>query len=94
MQEQAKANQTEPDFTFFLSTLAMKALISMGEAPNPTTKAKEVNLDEARYMINLIKLIQEKTKGNLNEQEEGSFKRLLDHIEPKLTKLEQPASEN
>ncbi len=94
MQERIEAKTTEPDFTFFISTLAMKALIAMGEAPNPTTNIKQVNLDEARYMISLIKLIQKKTKGNLNEQEEGGFERLLDHIEPKLANLEQSISQN
>tara|TARA_B110000438_G_C15756822_1_gene625482 strand:+ start:250 stop:447 length:198 start_codon:yes stop_codon:yes gene_type:complete len=42
----------------------------MGEMKNPLTGEVDTNLDQATYYINLLKMVQIKTKGNLSEYED------------------------
>ena len=57
------------DFTFFITSLSMQALISLGEIPNPVDNKKEQNLDHARYAIDTLDMIKKKTKNNLSPEE-------------------------
>lgn len=67
---------TNPPLEATFSTLAMSiassAIMSLGLAPNPATEKTEKNLDMARFNIDLLKLLKDKTKGNL-ENEESQF---------------------
>jgi len=45
-------------------------MIAMGKLENPLTKKNEVNLEQARFLIDTLGVIQEKTKNNLNAEEE------------------------
>ncbi|HEY3320976.1 MAG TPA: DUF1844 domain-containing protein [Planctomycetota bacterium] len=57
-------------FLNFLAGLAQQALMQMGEMENPFTQQTEVDLQGARYTIELLNVIMAKTKGNLSEDEE------------------------
>ncbi|MFC1753476.1 DUF1844 domain-containing protein, partial [Thermoproteota archaeon] len=39
------------------------------ETPNPMTNKNEENLDQAKYLIDTLTMIQEKTKNNLTKEE-------------------------
>jgi len=56
-------------FDLFLSGLATETLIALGEVPNPATRRQGVNLPQARYLIDLLGILEEKTKGNLTVEE-------------------------
>ena len=56
-------------FDVFLSGLAMEALIALGDMAHPTTRKQAVNLPHAKYLIDLLGLLEEKTKGNLSADE-------------------------
>ena len=63
-------NQLPPvDFSFFLSTLSMQAMVDLGEVENPLTKKKEKNLPQAKYIIDTLAMLEDKTKGNLTDKE-------------------------
>jgi hypothetical protein len=47
----------------------MQAMIAMGGLENPITKKKEKNYGQARFLIDTLGIIQEKTKGNLTDEE-------------------------
>jgi hypothetical protein len=53
------------------------ALIFLGHAPHPQSGKQEFDLDHARYFIDQLEMIEVKTKGNLDKQEEGLLKRSL-----------------
>jgi len=53
------------------------ALIFLGHAPHPQTGQKQIDLDNARYFIDQLEMIEVKTKGNLDKQEEGLLKQSL-----------------
>lgn len=61
----------------FIQGLAMEALIGLGDMPHPTTRKQAVNLPHAKYLIDLLGVLEEKTKGNLSVDEERLFKDLL-----------------
>lgn len=65
-----------PDFSFFVTTLALQASISLGVAPNPQTDKPDLNLPQAKFLIDTLGILQEKTKGNLTPDEI----KLLDNI--------------
>jgi hypothetical protein len=69
----------DPAITFsgFILSLATTAAVHFGDIPNPNTGEKgEPNLAAAAQMIELIAMLQERTKGNLLEPEE----RLVDDL--------------
>jgi len=59
----------EADFTFFVTTLALQATIFLGSIENPATNKKEEDLPQAKFLIDTLGMLQEKTKGNLKEEE-------------------------
>jgi hypothetical protein len=61
------------DFSTFVLSIIGTAYVHLGDAPNPEGQS-ERNLSLARQDIDLLGLLQEKTKGNLTGDEE----RLLD----------------
>ncbi|HEX3718506.1 MAG TPA: DUF1844 domain-containing protein [Verrucomicrobiae bacterium] len=56
---------------------ANMAMIFLGQAPNPQTGKVVQELDNARYFIDLLEMLEVKTKGNLNKQEEVVLKQSL-----------------
>ena len=57
------------EFSLFLSSLSMQAMMALGEVPHPATNAPQEDLEQARYLIDTLGLLQEKTKGNLTKEE-------------------------
>ena len=68
---------SKPSFAQFLSGLATQVLMSLGELENPLTRRREVDPVQAQQTIDLLELLQEKTKGNLTPQEENFFANVL-----------------
>jgi hypothetical protein len=65
------------DFATFVLSLSHSALMHLGEAPHPETNAVEKNLALARQTIDLIAMLEEKTKGNLTGDEERLLGQIL-----------------
>ncbi|MDD3844995.1 MAG: DUF1844 domain-containing protein [Syntrophorhabdaceae bacterium] len=67
-----------PDLNFstFLLSLSTSAMVCLGELPDPISSEKNVNLSLAKQTITIIEILKEKTKGNLNAEED----RLIDGI--------------
>ena len=57
------------DFTTLVSSIATQALFSMGAMPDPQTGQRYTNLDIARHHIDSLSVVEEKTKGNLSDEE-------------------------
>lgn len=67
----------ELNFTTFILSLASSVQISLGLAPNPLTNQAETNLPSAKQTIDILGIIEEKTKGNLSEDEDRLLKQVL-----------------
>ncbi len=57
------------NFETLISTMATQALFAMGAIPDPRTGQRMAHLDLARHHIDMLTVIEEKTKGNLSEEE-------------------------
>ena len=67
----------EPDFNFFITTLALQASIALGQVPNSVTNKKEEEPQQAKFMIDTLGMLKEKTKGNLNTEEANLLENIL-----------------
>jgi hypothetical protein len=59
----------EASFSLFVSSLVTQALFSLGEVENPFSKTIEQNLDQAKFTIDTLQIIKDKTSGNLTDDE-------------------------
>ncbi len=59
----------EAQFDLFISGLAVEALVAMGDMPHPATRKQVVQLPQAKYLIDLLGVLEEKTRGNLTVDE-------------------------
>lgn len=67
----------EPDFKFFITTLTLQASIALGHMANPATGKAEEDPTQAKFLIDTLGMLQEKTKGNLTQQETDLLENLL-----------------
>ncbi len=65
------------DFATFVLSLSHSALMHLGEAPDPETNKVEKNLPLAKQNIDILGLLDEKTKGNLTGDEERLLAQVL-----------------
>lgn len=65
------------DFATFILSLSHSALLHLGQAPHPDTNRVEANLPLAKQNIDLLGLLEEKTKGNLTGDEERLLAQVL-----------------
>ena len=63
-------------FTLLVISLATQVRMCLGDIENPTTDQTQVDLALAKHNIDLLGMLEEKTQGNLSEQE----KKLLDSV--------------
>lgn len=75
------------DFSTFVLSLSHSALMHLGEAPNPETGRVERNLPLARQTIDLIGMLDEKTKGNLSGEEERLIGQILFDLRLRFVEL-------
>jgi hypothetical protein len=74
------ADLPKPDFEGFLISLGSSALIHLGIAPHPETGKTQPNLALARQTIDMIELLDEKTRGNLTPHEAELLRNLLTEL--------------
>lgn len=60
----------EANFQTLISTMATQALFAMGAIPDPRTGQRVAHLDLARHHVDMLAVIEEKTKGNLSDEEQ------------------------
>ncbi|HEX9757844.1 MAG TPA: DUF1844 domain-containing protein [Nitrospiria bacterium] len=77
----------EINFSTFLFSLASSVFIALGEEPNPITREKSINLSQAQETIDLLSILQEKTRGNLTQEEEGLLSNLLYSVRIKYVEM-------
>jgi hypothetical protein len=69
-----------PSLTFLASTLYLQGAISMGLLPSPISDKQELQLDRAKHAIDMIAMLQEKTKGNRTPEESGELEDMLHQL--------------
>ena len=76
-------------FPGFVLSLAHTAAVHLGDAPDPVTGAKsEVRLDAAQQMIEILMLLEEKTRGNLTAEERQLLEQLLYELQMRFLEVQ------
>jgi hypothetical protein len=76
--EQVKESQLpEMNFPTFIMSMNASALVHLGVIEDPATGKKESNLLLAKQTIDILTMIEEKTRGNLTEDEEKMLQSIL-----------------
>jgi len=93
MSEQA-TDQELPhlDFATFVLSLSHSALMHLGEVPDPDTNETQVDLPLAKQNIDILALLEEKTKGNLTGDEERLLAQVLFDLRMRFVERSKAAS--
>ncbi len=89
LHEPDAAQIPEADFMNFITSLSLQSLISLGEIESPFTKKKELNIKQARFLIDTLDMIKEKTAGNLKEEESKVLDTMLYELKMKYVEKSQ-----
>jgi len=76
MAEKNQNNKLEASFSTLVLSVGSSAAMALGLAPHPNSGKIEKDKELARFNIDLLVMLQEKTKGNLLEEE----KKFLDSV--------------
>jgi len=68
---QETVEQPKVDFLTYITSLGFQAMVFLGEIESPVTKKKETNLLQAKLIIDTLAMLRDKTKGNLETQEDS-----------------------
>ncbi len=94
VEEEDIMNDENPaSFVNFLSTLVTNAAASLGAMPHPVTGQKTVDLDTGKYWIDVLGMLREKTKGNLNSQEQNLLDSILGDLQMQYVALTRATEE-
>lgn len=77
------------DFTGYVTSLGFQAMIFLGEIPHPVTNKTEKNLKQAKFLIDTMVLLRDKTKGNLTEQEQAILDAAVYELQMKYVEISQ-----
>jgi len=69
-----------PTLQSLIGTLGMQAMAAMGLIPNPLTGETETDLDAAKYLIDTLAMLEEKTQGNRTAEESETLANLLHEL--------------
>jgi hypothetical protein len=82
------------DFATFVLSLSHSVLMHLGEAPHPEDNAVRVSLPLAKQTIDLLGLLEEKTKGNLTGEEERLITQILFDLRMRYVEKSGPEKAN
>jgi uncharacterized protein DUF1844 len=76
-------------FSTFVLGLSTQALFLLGEIPNPETRVVERDLDGAKQVIDILGILREKTRNNLEPSEESMLDSILYDLRMRYVQLVQ-----
>jgi len=79
-EKQARGPLPEGNFAALISMLTTQSLFALGLLHVKGQEEKEPDLEMAKYNIDILETIQEKTKGNLTQEEETVLSNTLNEL--------------
>ena len=76
-------------FSYVVDTFRSSANISLGKIKNPVTKKIDVNLVQAEYYLDVLSMLQKKTKNNLTEYEEQMLINIVSELRMNFIEIRQ-----
>jgi hypothetical protein len=68
------------DFPTYVVMLANTVMMLLGQVPDPATQQRHLDLPQAKYTIDILMMLHDKTRGNLTAEEA----KLLEDVMPQL----------
>ena len=81
VQTSTQSGELSQRFIEFVMMQAQNAALFLGQIPNPQTGKGEVNLELAKMFIDQLGMIQEKTRGNLTNEETAVLRSTLSNLQ-------------
>jgi len=81
VQTSTQSGELSQRFIEFVMMQAQNAALFLGQIPNPKTGEGEVNLELAKMFIDQLAMIQEKTRGNLTNEESTVLRNALSNLQ-------------
>src|ERR1700719_2942129 len=81
VQTNTQSGELSQRFIEFVMMQAQNAALFLGQIPNPQTGKGEVNLELAKMFIDQLAMIQEKTRGNLSNEESAVLRNTLSNLQ-------------
>src|ERR687887_2604903 len=91
VQTSTQTGELSQRFVEFVMMHAQNAALFLGQIPNPKTGEGEVNLELAKLFIDQLAMIQEKTRGNLSNDEATVLKNTLSNLQMVYVEVAQHA---
>ena len=82
--EESEESRPPIDFPSYLLSYYTQGLVLMGEVPNPYTNKKEEDLGSAQNIIDILTMLEQKTKGNLSSDEGNLLESVLYELRMKF----------
>jgi hypothetical protein len=67
--ESERSSRPPIDFPSYILSYYTQGLVLLGEVQNPYTNKKEEDIEAARHTIDILSMLEQKTKGNLSQEE-------------------------
>ncbi|MFN3454559.1 MAG: DUF1844 domain-containing protein [Pseudobdellovibrio sp.] len=77
----------EASFSVLIMSIGSSAAMAMGLTPDPQTGKTEVDKNLARFNIDLLSLLKEKTKNNLSSDEQTFLDSVISDLQMKFVQL-------
>ncbi len=77
----------KPTFEIFINSLSLQTMIALGLIESPITKKFEKNLRQAKFLIDTLDMIKEKTEGNLSQEEKELLENILSNLKLNYVKV-------
>lgn len=82
-----------PSLGMLVSSLGMQAMMHLGLVEDPATKQAHLDLPHAQYVIDLLSVVEEKTRGNLTPEEDELLKGTLGELRMIFVKVAEAVRE-
>ena len=83
-------NKVNPLFPSLIESLAQQALMYMGGMRDPMTGQVVQDLQQSQTLIDMLLMVEEKTKGNLAVEEAEMLKQVLDELRTQFVRVAKP----
>lgn len=80
-------DKMEASLSVLIMSLASSAVMAMGLAPDPQTGKTSKDKNMARFNIDLLVVLQQKTKGNLSADESQFLDNLINDLQMKFVSV-------
>jgi hypothetical protein len=85
--EKNQEHKLEASFLTLAMSIASSAAISLGLSPDPSSGTTKVNVDMARFNIDLLDVLEKKTKNNLAKEEQDFMQHVLADLKIKFVEV-------